>query len=402
MGFWRSLAGTVTVQLTGADLAGSLRALSSRDIPVFQAESTGELTMTAQLYHHHLKKVVGILEKKGDTVQIIHHNGIYWYLRSALQRPVLLLGLAAVLTAVLLLPTRVLFIQVEGTEHLPPQLILERAAQCGIRFGASTRGVRSEKMKNALLHAMPELEWAGINTYGCVATISVRECPQPPQQDAVPGAGGIVAIRDGVVRSMDVTSGTPQVTVGQAVQEGELLISGYADRGLCLEATPAKGEIFGATRRDLTVFSPGFWAVREGNLATEKKFAIRIGKKRINFYKDSGILGSSCVKMVSEKDWVLPGGFSLPVTLIVEEWTQTASTRQAIPPGVMETRLDDFAAAYLSAQMIGGQVERANRWVEQAGEIWQLTGEYACVELLGKPVNWEIENTHGESDRSDR
>ena len=35
--------------------------------------------------------------------------------------------------------------------------------------------IRSEKVKNSLLQRIPQLQWAGINTDGCVAVISVRE-----------------------------------------------------------------------------------------------------------------------------------------------------------------------------------------------------------------------------------
>lgn len=37
-------------------------------------------------------------------------------------------------------------------------------------------------MKNALLSAIPELQWAGVNTYGCRAVISVRERTLPERK----------------------------------------------------------------------------------------------------------------------------------------------------------------------------------------------------------------------------
>ena len=89
-------------------------------------------------------------------------------------RPVLLAGLGILFLLAMYLPSRVLFIRVEGNMQIPDRQILAAAEECGIRFGASRREVRSEKVKNALLSSVPQLQWAGVNTAGCVATISVR------------------------------------------------------------------------------------------------------------------------------------------------------------------------------------------------------------------------------------
>jgi hypothetical protein len=49
------------------------------------------------------------------------------------------------------------------------------------------------------------------------------------------------------------------------------------------------------------------------------RYSILLGKKRINFYKGSGIYDGSCVKMVSQYHLTLPGDYVLPVTVVKEE-----------------------------------------------------------------------------------
>ena len=48
-------------------------------------------------------------------------------------------------------------------------------------------------------------------------------------------------------------------------------------------------------------------------------FGILFGKKLINFFKDSGILDSTCVRINKMYPFVLPGGFMLPISLIKQE-----------------------------------------------------------------------------------
>ena len=141
-------------------------------------------------------------------------------MKGLLSRPVLLGGMGLLLAASLYLPSRVLFIRVEGNSVVDTREILAAAEACGIRFGASRREVRSEKVKNNLLEKVPDLQWAGVNTAGCVATISVRERQITAEEQAEEAVTHLVAARDGYIVSTTVTQGTPLVQVGQTVRAG--------------------------------------------------------------------------------------------------------------------------------------------------------------------------------------
>ena len=93
----------------------------------------------------------------------------------ALVEYVLIIGLMLLLFFSVWLPSRVLFIEIQGNDTLSAQSILEEAKDCGIIMGASRRFVRSQQVKNTLLDKLPQLQWAGVETIGCVAVITVRE-----------------------------------------------------------------------------------------------------------------------------------------------------------------------------------------------------------------------------------
>ena len=164
--------------------------------------------------------------------------------------------------------------------------ILSAAEDCGIVFGASRRRVRSEKTKNALLSAIPQLQWAGVNTSGCVATISVRERTEAVQAEDSKFIQSIVAIRDGYVLSATVTEGTGLVIPGQSVQKGQILISGYTDCGICIRAEGAAGEVMAQTSRELEAVMPAKYDQRTQNREVRKHYSLLIGKKRIKLWKD--------------------------------------------------------------------------------------------------------------------
>ena len=399
MNLWNSLAGMVEVELTSADPEGTLAAAAEKNIAVFSVTRKEALVMHLRVFRRDLPALRELCEKRGDRLSVRRTLGIYWTLKRFLARPVLVLGIGLLLFLTLFLPTRVLFVRVEGNSALPDRQILEAAEALGIRFGASRRGVRSERIKNALLGAIPELQWAGVNTRGCTAVISVRErTPEEKAGEEENRVGSVVAARDGVVVSCTVLEGTAKCTPGQAVRQGQVLISGYTDCGICIRAAWAKGEVYARTRREITVITPAEWDERDAQTGSAMRFSLIFGKKRINLWKGSGIWDSSCGRIETEYPLVLPGGFRLPVALAVEKLTFWNTEPTASIEAAAEAELKAFADDYLTSQMVAGKILYAVESVFPQAGGYVLTGQYDCLEMIGRERAEEMGENHGQSD----
>ncbi|MDD6678585.1 MAG: sporulation protein YqfD [Firmicutes bacterium] len=396
MGLWKSLAGQVRLELTGAQLGDTLARLNDRKIPVYAVRFLDPLTleMTADLRHYpSIRKLTG---SRGDRVRILSRQGVIFSIRSLLFRPVLLAGLILLLFSAIYIPRHVFFFRVEGNDRLPDRLILEKAAQCGLTFGANRREVRSEKLKNALLEAIPELQWAGINTAGCVAIVSVRERTAEGSAITQTGATRIVAVRDAVVRSCTVTRGIALCKVGQSVTRGQTLISGLTDCGrVTLQSTP-EGEVMGQTLRDLTVIFPRerlSYGIETGSF---QKIDLIIGKKRINLFHTRGLSGGSCGKIVKNYPLVLFGRFPLPVAVEVSRET----TCEMQPYSADAPDLEAFAGEYLQQQMIAGSILDSSVSLEAGSQAAVLHGRFFCMEMIGRVQIEEL--VQNENNRQDR
>ncbi len=395
MTFWHSINGMVELRITSADTAGTLSALHAAGVTVFHGEVVDELTIRVQVRRQESGRVRAIAEKRGDRVEVIRNLGLYWMGKQLLHRKVLTVGILFFLICAAYLPSRILFIQVEGNSGVPTRLILEKAAGCGIAFGASRREVRSEKMKNALLEAMPELQWAGVNTQGCVAIITVREREVTRQTKPDPGVSSLVAARDGVILSCTVTNGSAACKVGQAVKAGEVLISGYTDCGLTIRAGSAQGEVYARTERKLSVVTPDSCTVQGEITGQTKKYALLLGKKRINFYKGSGISDAACDRIYTQNYLTLPGGFVLPVALVTEVWIYASQEEVPVEQEDAAALVSGFASEYLKKQMIAGQILSVGENVEAEDGIYCLQGTYACREMIGRVQKEETLTPYG-------
>lgn len=392
------IKGKITLQIFHADLPRLIEELMEAGISVYALDSIDELTARLTVSRDSWSLLRGIAEKRNAEVKILRRQGLYWRLQAILRRPALLLGIAVIVLLSGLLPSRILFVEVRGNSDIPKNQILEAAETVGICFGASRREIRSEQVKNRLLELLPQLQWVGVNTSGCRAIISVSERAQEETAEADLNPSSIVAARDGLIRSVTVTSGNALCAVGQAVKKGEVLVSAYTDCGIVIKAADARGEIFAETLRRIETVIPVFSEKKGEVTEVIKNYSLRIGKKQIKFYKDSGIYGSSCDKMYKEYYMTLPGGFTLPVVWVVEQCSIRDSSTVSAAGSALTDRAESCSEAYLLQQMIAGRILSSQTELEQDDALCRLTGQYRCLEMIGRAQNEEISSDYGEID----
>ena len=379
----KNRATMVHIRFVSADVSGILQKIADRGILIYYLEIEDELSAQFFVTAGEYKYVLGSLNQWGADARILNgqSDGISVLMRKP--RVLLVAGLLLICMISLFLSRRVLFVQVEGNEQVPALKIQEVAADCGIRFWAKTREIRSEKIKNRLLEAIPELQWAGVNTNGCVAVIRVEEkaIAEAPDEP-VNSVTSIVASNDGIIDSFTVTSGNGLCYVGQAVKEGQTLISGYTDCGIVIKAQQAKGEVYARTIHNTTVISPVRWVSRLNRGKTQVRLSLKIGKKLINFDKGSGISPATCVKMYEERYLTLPGGFRLPVSLVCRTVVsyETAVEKSALS----QNECAQVSEEYLLSQLVAGRILREYVDYDDSGDFAVLTGQYLCSEMIGR------------------
>ncbi len=389
---------TVTARIVIADPVRFLTELAGLGVVLHQVTRIDELTLELTVDRKGWNQVRERTDKRKGKWTLLKKQGIHWLAAAMLKRPVLLAGVAVVLLLSWLLPSRILVIRVQGNSSVPDNRILEAAENAGVRFWAPRREIRSEKVKNQLLASLPQLKWVGVNTSGSTATITVTERSQQEAVERTKEISSIVAAVDGVVRSVTATDGNTVCSVGQAVKAGETLISAYTDCGLTIRATKAQGEVYAETFRDLEAVIPLAHGKKGAVRSVSRRLSLILGKKRINFYKGSGISGTTCDKMYEQYYVTLPGDFRLPVALVVETWTQYDMDTVAAGSGTLSDTLQSNAEDYLLHRMVAGRILSAQTRVLQEDTVCRVTGRYRCLEMIGRTQAEEITADYGKSD----
>lgn len=379
------LPGNIIAEITSADISPLLNTFAASGIQLKNVQYCDDLTVRITISRRNYQQLVMLAEKHGAVAKTKGIYGIFQVANRFVKRPVLILFLLFMFLISCYVPSRIFFLQVEGNTQVPERYIIEVAAECGIDFGAKRRLVRSEMMKNRLLEKIPQLQWAGINTTGCTAVISVREKTHSDKQDVSKyQVSSIVAARDGIIQSCTVQQGNALCAVGQAVKAGQVLVSGYLDCGIVTKTTQADAEIKALTFRDLVVVAPYPSVIKDTKQKTKTKFALRIGKNLIKFYKDSGNLHTTCGKIYLEEYVHLPGGFRLPIAVVKETEVYYSDGRGELPVSDAGEWVKDFANNYLKDTMISGEIVSADAEVTPDAGVFCLQGRYACMEMIGQ------------------
>ena len=386
----------ICVEMVAADLTILLKEYCDNNITLEDVIFSDSLTVRMTIRKGDYNRVCSIAKQHGASCKMLRKVGVLWEISTIRYRPLLILGIVSFLLMTMLLPGRILHIQVEGNRDIPTQQILQQAEKAGIRFGCAARRIRSEQIKNQLLKEIPQLQWVGLNLRGCIAIIQVEERNRSIEPSNAGAVASIVAVRDGVISDVTVRNGTAMCTPGKSVQRGDVLISGYSDHGLKVTAAVADGEVFAHTRREIQLVSLISRTLQSKQNKITVYYRLRIGKKVINLSNHSGISDATCDKMYSEYCWALPGGFCLPIS-VMKQTSYSYDLQTVTEKESASMRLEADSRAYLLDQMIAGEILYATQSAKVSGDICRLNGIYSCREMIGKLRYEEILENYAEN-----
>lgn len=389
MDLWNRICGTLLLEITAADPERLLNCLTRDQIEVWDVNRKSQLQIRFRIRRKALPSVEQWVQKSGGEIEVIGAAGLFYRMRSWKKRPLILVCILILSALTLILQEMILFVDVEGNDSIPRRMILEAAQRQGLCFGADRRALRSEELKNALLHEIKSLEWVGVNTNGCRAVICVRERESEPESSDYPYSS-LIAASDAIVERIVMNRGNLLCREGQAVSKGDVLVSGFTDLGICSRAVAAQAEIYGLTLRPVGAVLPAEYALREETTRQEIRISLIFGKKRINLYSDSGILPPGCGKMTYSLPLKLPGGDVLPFRLVICRilWYNTRNMKRS--ESEADNILHQAAQRAVLEDAVSGQILTRQTQVISEPDLFVLEGKLQCREMIARSVTGVI------------
>lgn len=381
-----AFCGYVRLEVCGVHPERVLNACAAAGIACTASEPVDAYTLRITVRARCADTVTELARRSQCEVKTLYRRGLPQLLRRAARYRGACAGLLAVVLVVLTSSLFIWRIDVTGNETLTTGQILRCLDECGVRPGMYWPALSNDLVRNDMVLRLPELRWLTVNVHGSRAEVVVRE--KEPLPDITPDDTpvSIYASATGVILSMDVYAGEARVAPGAAVEPGDVLVSGaVTDLGGGVRPVCARADIRARTRQVLTGQIALTETEKQPAHGAHTRWALRVGKKRINFYQNSGISDAECDKIIHEYPFAIRGVFTLPFSL-VRECVQPYRTADAqVPEDAARASLEQALLQQLR-ETIGadGAIISYETAAETAGGVLTVTLTAECEQEIGR------------------
>jgi similar to stage IV sporulation protein len=378
--------GTAQLRLSGAWPEGCLNRFARERIAFWDTTRVDDFTYTVRIYGKDRQRAEKAAQRAQCDCEIEQEFGFQKQFGKLRYRIALLLAGALLLTALCVLPQFIWVIDVQGCETLHEEQVLRALESLGIGFGTWGPSIDSQTVKNHMLVLLPELEWIAVNRSGGRATVLVQERVPSPEVTDRRECANIIASRTGIITEIQVYSGEVLVQKGQTVLRGELLVSGLFDRTTGVQVTHAMAEIYARTWHEHTAVMPSQVLQKQDSGQEKTQFAIVFGHWRINFYRNSGISSYKCAKMTQTSTLTLPGGITLPISLIEETYRAYTVSPADVDAASARDELQSFTRDYVFSGLVGGSITQFRTSLREDNGVYLLDSVAECSEQIALEV----------------
>lgn len=246
----RFLRGYVKIKVSGDFAENFINLCVKNDVAIWGIEKHKDnmyLFMRADKY----LLLVGLRHKiKGKIkIKLLEKHGLPIILRKHNKRKGLFVGLAVFLSINFLLSQFIWNISVFGNETIKEKDVIKICNEMNINIGDYRNNIDTYNAKQLIALKFDEIAWVSLNVEGSKIAINISEAHVSKHSDDY-SPRNIIALEDGVIKSIKVIKGEKKIVVGQAVKKGDVLVSGVIENLVASHFVAAEGEILARTNRN--------------------------------------------------------------------------------------------------------------------------------------------------------
>ncbi|MEG7529908.1 MAG: sporulation protein YqfD [Hungatella sp.] len=221
-----------------------------------------------------------LMRKANIRLRILRKMGLPFFLYRNRRRKLSLLGM---LMCILLFYSMSLFIwdiSFEGNTRYTDEMLVQYVNRHDIHYGMRKSQISCDKIEAGIRNEFSEITWVSAQVSGTKLFIKIKESEVLsiiPVKDETPS--DLVASDSGTITKMMVRSGIAQVSIGDEVEKGQVLVSGAIpvtndnEELITIRQVHADADIYGILSYSYTKEYPRLHTV-----------TVKTGKERIGYY----------------------------------------------------------------------------------------------------------------------
>jgi len=375
----RFFRGWVKFRVTGGFPERFINLCAMRGLSLWGMRRCGE-SCTFYTQASVYKKLRTCARSAGVRMKALERGGLPFLLHRHRKRWGLAVGMI-LCVALLAAASRFLWkIEVVGNHHLEEQVILEALEELGVKPGAYTDGIDVRSVERRMMMELEDLGWVAVNLQGSTAVVQVQERVMPPTILDQQQPCNVVAARSGQIVEMRVYVGQNMAAKGDAVAEGDILVSGVVeDAAHDIHLVAARADIVARTQHTLQVELPKEQTRYELKKVL-RRYSLKIGDLELPLWIGKPPKGTFRLERMYTPLNLFGRDFPLWVGkrqyLLLQEYSVKLTPQQAKQEA--QTRLKALEAESFENAKI---LERKTDW-QISKEKYCLTGTYTVEENI--------------------
>ncbi len=331
-----------------------------------------------------------VARKTGVRVKIEEKSGLPFYIKAHNNRVGLIIGAVFFVAFCGLMNNFVWCISVDDSEKFSREQIMQAAEIAGLHYGIRVSAFDEEKAAREIYKAFNgELSYVKVNIKGSLAAIQFRDSKKKLTIEDKGEPSNIVADFDGVIVSDEVYQGAKNISKGNAVRKGDVLISGVVEG---IDSKPlfyeAKGRFTALRDSECQVTVDTDEKVKkienEKNFYSLIVFGLRLPLS-FQMYSAENQREYTNIKHLVYDGYVLP--FALEKKTLISFSDKTVTPDDANKIACMKYS-ESVYDKYKNSNILSEDVKITS---ENSGTV--ITGEYRTIDFIGESKPIIIENT---------
>lgn len=309
------IIGYVRITVEGYYIERFINICTTNKIIIWNLKRDKNVRLDLNVRIKDFKEIIKIAKKTKCKVKIKNKKGLPFLLHKYKKRKIFALLLLLITCSILFTSNFVWNIEVKEENGKELENIIEDLNEAGLVTGEWKSKINSKDIINKVRLKRTDIAWMGIELKGTNVLVKVKKADEKPKIIDENEYCNIVADKTGIITKINAQNGTANVKVGDIVNPGTVLISGWLEgKYTGLNYVHAKGEIQAKVLYTKSKKIELNQLVKEETGNIEKKYSLKINNFKINFKK--GVSKFKIYDTITvEKKFRIFSDFYLPISL---------------------------------------------------------------------------------------
>lgn len=337
-----------------------------------------------------------IVRKTGTRVAILGKYGFPFFLPKLLRRRVFAAGLVLTIAFWIMSSFFVWSIDLNGNYQITEDIFRSFLKENQVVIGMRREDLDIEELEKQIRRKFPQIIWASARLEGTKLLIDVKENDAPTvieKKETTQGTD-LTADYGGTVVAIIVRSGVPKVSIGDTVEEGDVLVEGkvpiYNEDATVREYNyvDADADILLEHTREFTADLPFDHTEKEYTGREKKSYYIKWGDRSLKLPEDPPFLVYDCLFRESRPEVL--DKLSVPAFLGTVVYREYQNVEHKYTVEEAKTLLNQKLMDFLTElEEKGVQIIEKDVRIDTDSSAWILTGEILVQEPVGVSVQTE-------------